>query len=646
MLVGQGLLPMTNVNLIPINNGSQSSPTKAQEELPISEMRYRRLFEAARDGILILDARTRKIIDVNPFMVELLGYTRDEFLGKELWEIGLLKDAQTSAAAFKELQKIGYIRYDNLPLQTKGGQGTAVEFVSNVYEENERQVIQCNIRDITARKTVEAVSARLAAIVESSHDGIISKTLDGIITTWNAGAQKLFGYTAHEAIGRPSSFLVPSDLSDEVPQLLDKIRRGESVEHYETVRVRKDGSRVDISLSISPLRDETGNIVGASAIKRDITQHKRREAELRERAEFQRTLLENFPNGSVNVFDHELRYVLAAGRGLEQIGMVPEQLIGKTLEEVFLPEQAALVTPYYQRALDGETVEFELALGNRLYNISAAPLRIEGKTVFNIIAVAQEITERKMAEQALAFSGQQLRALAQRLESVQEEQRGNIARELHDELGQVLSALRINLSTLGQEWGQECQWLGEAPDNARSSPDLSSDQLSVSATSERIEALLQIVDGAIQSVRRICLELRPRVLDDLGLAAAIEWQVHQFQKHAGIRCRLVSTGKPLKLDAQRSATVFRILQEALTNVMRHARASRVKVSFHEKSGSFILEVQDNGRGITTNDMTKMTSLGLLGMQERARLLGGTVSVEGQAGKGTLVQMRIPVEAEQ
>jgi PAS domain S-box-containing protein len=171
MLSKKLVMPIDNRSAAdtPVETGIGVEPNRTQEGLRTSEIRYRRLFEAARDGILILDAVTLKITDVNPFMTELLGYSRDEFLGKELWEIGLFGDKEASQTAFRELQYTGYLRYEDLPLETVGGKLREVEFVSNVYEEGNHQVIQCNIRDITDRKLVEEERRQLLDSCRIAH---------------------------------------------------------------------------------------------------------------------------------------------------------------------------------------------------------------------------------------------------------------------------------------------------------------------------------------------------------------------------------------------------------------------------------------------------------------------------------------------
>ena len=252
---------------------------KAQEYLQASEIRYRRLFETAREGILILDAETGRIADVNSFLCNLLDYPKAEFMGKELWEIGLFKDKESSRAAFRELQEKGYIRYDDLPLQTKGGERREVEFISNVYQEDRHKVIQCNIRDITERKQIEETKLLLASIVESSDDSIISIDFDRTITSWNRAAERLYGYPAKEALGKPLTMLTLSRDLEEVLSNVDKIKHGEAVEPFETERVQKDGQRIHLAVVMSPVKDAAGRVIGVSTIARDITRRKQVEAE-------------------------------------------------------------------------------------------------------------------------------------------------------------------------------------------------------------------------------------------------------------------------------------------------------------------------------------------------------------------------------
>ena len=253
----------------------------AEEALQESEKRYRRLFESAKDGILILDADTGKVVDVNPFLLQLLAYSYDAIWGQHIWELGVFKDIAESKDAFKTLQDNEYIRYNDLPLETLDGRPIAVEFVSNVYLVDHRKVIQCNIRDITGRKRADQRLRDLGAIVESSDDAIISKTLEGRILTWNKAAERIYGYTAEEIVGQSVSILVPQDRPDELSEILAKLKSGETVTHYETVRVRKDGECIHVSLAISPLKDAKARTVGAATIARDITKRKRMEDELR-----------------------------------------------------------------------------------------------------------------------------------------------------------------------------------------------------------------------------------------------------------------------------------------------------------------------------------------------------------------------------
>lgn len=234
-----------------------------------------------------------------------------------------------------------------------------------------------------------------------------------------------------------------------------------------------------------------------------------------------------------------------------------------------------------------------------------------------------DITERKQAEEDLRTSREQLRRLAARLQSVREAERTLIAREIHDQLGQMLTALKIDLSQVAKKLAGDGHLL------------------------EQIRSTSELVDTTIRSVQRISTELRPGILDDLGLPAAIEWQAQEFQSRTGIRCRTTRLSNEITLGRTLSTAVFRIFQEVLTNVARHAGARTVKVRLQQKAGILTLKVNDDGRGITEKQITDTKSLGILGMRERALMFGGELDIQGIPGKGTTVSLQIPIaECEQ
>ena len=233
--------------------------------------------------------------------------------------------------------------------------------------------------------------------------------------------------------------------------------------------------------------------------------------------------------------------------------------------------------------------------------------------------LAGEIAERKLAEERLRESEAQLRALAARLISIREEERARIAREIHDELGQVLTGLKMDV-----------MWLGKQLDK---------DQQPLVA---RIETMRLLIDSTVQVVRRISTGMRPEILDDMGLVAAIGWQTKEFQKRLGIRCRAELPAEPAHLGSALSTAVFRIFQEILTNIARHARAGSVSVQLKISRERLTLKVTDDGAGMAESAVHARKSLGLLGMRERAQLFGGEVSFHGSPGHGTTVSLSVPL----
>lgn len=240
---------------------------------------------------------------------------------------------------------------------------------------------------------------------------------------------------------------------------------------------------------------------------------------------------------------------------------------------------------------------------------------------------AESRRERKRAEEALKESREQLRNLAARMDSLREKERTWIAREVHDQLGQVFTSIKIDLSLMQKALARSDR----------------SGEKTLALLHEKIASMSHLVDAAIRTVQKIGTQLRPGVLDDLGLVAAIEWQTKAFQTRTGISCRIKTNLQTVDLDRDRATAVFRIFQEILTNVARHAKATRVDILVEEENHQLFLDVEDNGLGISNQEISNPTSLGFLGMRERALLFNGEISISGISGKGTKVGLRIPLK---
>jgi PAS domain S-box-containing protein len=379
----------------------------------------------------------------------------------------------------------------------------------------------------------DVVRARLASIVDSSDDAIVSKTLDGVITSWNRGAEQLFGYSAAEAIGQHIYLIIPEDRRSEEDDVLARLRRGEKIDHFETVRRTKDGRRVPISLTVSPIRDSTGVIVGASKVARDITDR-----------------------------------------------LVAESARRRAHEE--MEERVRTRTA-------------ELAQAND--------------------ALRKEIEERRGIEEQRA-------QLFTRLVLAQEDERRRIARELHDQLGQQMTALRLTLETLAS---------------------LSVERADLRTQIEMLQELARELD--LDIAFRVW-ELRPAALEGLGLAAALAEYAGNWSKRFGIRAELhVTRPASDRLTYETETTLYRFAQEALNNIVKHSRATRVDIVLEHSRDQVSLIIEDNGIGFDPARLEMPgEGLGLVGIRERAALAGAEFQIESTPGNGTTLILRVPAGA--
>ena len=299
--------------------------------------------------------------------------------------------------------------------------------------------------------------------------------------------------------------------------------------------------------------------------------------------------------------------------------------VGKRMRELAPAHEAHWFEIYGKIALTGEPAHFinDAKALNRVYDVHAyrvgEPEQRRVAIVFNDISDYKRAEEELRRSERLAFQRQQLQALAERLQQAREEERKMVARDLHDDIGQILTAIKFDMTWVVRH-------LPPSDDDVR----------------KRLSGSIELINDGVKSVRKICSGLRPGILDDLGLAAAIEWQANEFTSRTGIPCHVSLPPAALMLDGDRATAIFRIFQECLTNVTRHAEAQAVHTSLYREDEDLMLVVEDDGKGFRESEAG--SSLGVLGMKERAAAWGGSVQVSSSPGKGTKVAVRVPVHA--
>jgi PAS domain S-box-containing protein len=557
----------------------------------------------------------------------------------------------------------------------------------------------------SVRKRGQEALLRLAAIVETSDDAIIGQELDGTIVSWNSGAERLYGYTAREVIGRPSSILVPPERVAEMSQTLELLARGGHLYHFETRHQRKDGQAIDVSLAISQITRARGDVVGLSTIARDITWSKKAQAErerLLEREQAAREQAEAIAerlSAIQTVTDAALAHLPLDDLLRELLNRIRAVLSGDVATILLLTEDGSSFAVRASAGVEGKASEaVQVPIGSGLASrivtrnepiviedlsaseeamplfsqqsgsLIAVPLHVEGRVIglahvgslrprlfseddvqlLERVAVrAASAIDRARLFDEVSAGVRRLQILSKQLMEAQESERRHIAIELHDEIGQALTAVKINL--------QAAQRMLLAPAQLQAQPSGASAQGMVregasfgesGRLDQSLKSSIALIEQTLQQVRNLSLDLRPSVLDDLGLVAALRWYVDRVSQQTGLAAEFKSDSVEGRLAPEIEIACFRLVQESLTNISRHARANHILVELRQDNEVIGLSIRDDGVGFDVDAARERAvhggSLGLLGMQERALAAGGELEIRSAPGGGAEISAFFPV----
>jgi PAS domain S-box-containing protein len=755
VLVGAGMALLSRSQRLAVERATHAENAEREER-----ERFETTLASIGDAVIATDAEGR-VTFVNKIARSLLRASEADVAGKHLDDVFRIVNEFTRAKVespvikvLREGKVVGLANHTVLIAQD-GAEVPIDDSAAPICAESGLILGTVLVfRDITERRRAEAASRLLSSIVESSDDAIISKDLNGIVTSWNKGAERIFGYSAEEMNGQPISRLAAPDLPNEIPEILERLRRGERLDHYRTVRRTKTGKLIHASITVSPVRDATGRIVGASKILRDVTAQVNAEAQVAE----QRERLRVTPNSigdAVIATDAQGRVTFVNQVASSLLKAPAPEVVGRDLNDVFHVvnelTRAKLESPVSKVLREGKVA----GLANHTVLIaqdgsevpiddSAAPICAEGGLILGVVLVFRDVTGRRANERLLAAQTAELRQrahlmerahcfvrdledhivfwnqgaadlygysaeqalgqvshtllktvfpapledilaqlrsvgqwdgellhtrragdrvtvashwalhrdedgrpvatlevnlditdrkraeearreseLAARLLRVQDEERRRIGRDLHDSAGQKLVLLKIHLDSLPS-------YLARGEEGR-----------------QKLAECTRLAGELIKEVRTTSYALYPPMLEEVGLKSAIPWYLDGLKERSGIVTQLEIAPDLVRPPREVELALFRVLQESLTNVLRHSESPVADIRLEMKDGWVRLEVADQGKGIPPEVLDAYNresfgklGVGLRGMKERIRQLGGKLIVSSTAG-GTIVSAAVP-----
>jgi len=604
----------------------------AEQAIKESEERYRALVENATEALVVLDVEKERFVSVSESAVKLFKMSKEELL--KLGPVDLSPKFQpdgrlSSEAGFENITRAiagEKLSFEWMHCDVNGDLIPCEVWLVRLPSENQI-LVRGSIIDITERKKAQELIIRERDLSDS-----IINTLPGVfylrsletgkLLRWNKNFNIVTGATKEEIA---SSKLLDYIAEEDRKAIREKIEIGLKTGYAETEAhiLAKDGNIIPYFLTGIPIMYEGQRCLLGTGI--DISARKKIEEELRESEQKYKLLFESnplpmfmFSRKSFSIIDvnesatRHYGYSREEFQKMTMVDLRPEEDKKEFLDKVITPAPTSTNLGIWRHVKkDGAIITVEI-IGYDI-NYEDKPVRL---------VLANDVTEKFAAEEKLKQSYNEVRRLTNHLQNIREEERTHIAREIHDELGQQLTVLKMDASWLNKKLS-------------------SSDE----ATKEKLKGLFEVLDSTVKTVRRISSELRPSLLDDLGLTAAIEWHLKEFEKRSGIQTNFLADESDLSLPDEMKTGLYRILQESLTNVARHAEAKKVNVSLRRKNDELVLSIEDDGRGFDKFEAAGKKTLGVLGMEERSEMMGGNYQINSQPGKGTIVTVSVPFKLE-
>jgi|HubBroStandDraft_6_1064221.scaffolds.fasta_scaffold00583_2 two-component system cell cycle sensor histidine kinase/response regulator CckA len=622
-----------------------SAREQSEALLRQSQEKYASMVHSSPDAITLRSLPDRRYLEVNEGFTRLTGYSAQEVLGKTPAELGLWVEQQPHQTTLQMVETEGQVQGEEFRFRTKAGEIRYGQLSAVRVAINGQPCMLSVTHDITDRKHAEAEVSQLALIVESSDDAIVGKSLNGKIESWNAGAEQLYGYAASEVLGRPVSILIPPEQRDELPEILERLKRDERVQHYETVRVRKDGRRINVSVSISPLKDTEGKIIGASAIARDVTERKRVEAQLQKSEAQFRSLVHDAPYGIYRVtLDGRLLHVnpaLVMMLGYDS----EEELMRLNVEKDIYrdPQIRQRLLKEHAHKDDFRALEAEWRRKDGKFitvRMTGHPVLEKDNSLSYFEVFAEDITERRSLERQLLQ--------AQKMEAI-----GRLAGGIAHDFNNLLSVILGHSDILEQQVGSNGR-LRKSVEATRTAAERAAAltmQLLAFSRKQVIEPTVVDLNTSVTEIQKMLhrvigedIELAIRLQPDLGYVKADPGQLGQVLMNLAVNSRdAMPSGGKLAIETAN-------VELDDTYVRQHLGA---------RPGRFImLAVSDTGIGMdsdtlshifepffTTKDPGKGTGLGLSMVYGIVKQNNGYIMAYSEPGRGTTFKVYFPRTAE-